>query len=1476
MSLSGFAQLSKTHYIPPITTSFNQYSVAEEQFLYISTPSTTAIDFKIKQLGGATIQGVVSRDTPYSLDIGYGTETQFIVNEDNVGAIISNKGFIIEAENLIYATVRINGGTGFQAGQITSKGLAGLGRSYSIGGFLNKTLGAFSDNVITFATVLATENNTTVSFSNIKNGVQLLNNEANGNANFDIILNSGQSYVIATQGSLFANRDGLIGAKIFANKDIVVNCGSTTGSNANQNTDYGIDQIVSTERNGTGKEYIFIKNSEKFEVEVPLIIATVDTKVFLNGNLDTDNPDFIILAGNYLALDGTYYNAITKNLYLRTDNDVFVYQSVGEDGRLDFANQNMFFVPPISCETPKSIDNIPQINKIGDKIFSGRITITTKTGSEINFIVNATNYTLAGLATLGCTILGPNIVAGNNQYVTYSISGLTGNVSVFSTTQLYLAAFGSSGAAMFGGYYSGFAFKPEIFFETSSISNQVGCIPNVELSVSSQTGYDQFSWFYNNTPVGGNFNSYTPRVNEPGNYYVVATISACGTTEISDTIPVSNCPANSDNDLANDNVDLDYDNDGIANCTESLGDLNLNLSSTSGNTNLGSYTNTFIKTVTPIPALSGSTFGTLSGNSDGSFTTQLAAKNDKIVYDIFFAQPISLEFGYINVTSTSSLSNSDSKFILKTNISKTLTVLNPTDQLLIDTNYDGIYESGITEYSSFEIRFKLKSVLPLAAGTGTFSFRANAITNLNFTHINNSETGINNSSFSIKATCIPKDSDGDGIADQFDLDSDNDGIPDNIEFSSQNYVPPSSIDLNRNGLDDIYENNVLLSNSDMDVFPDYLDLDSDNDTVFDIIESGSNAPDDNHDGKIDGNATVFGANGLYNVIENGSESGAINYIISNLDADQLYNFVDSDSDGDLCNDQIEAAISTSSFLPNSDYYTAAPILIISQPTTQPSCLSQTATITIVTNTVSTYQWEISTNSGLTWSNLNNNLIYSDINTASLQIANTTSAMSLFRYRVKLTKNGNKCGKTSDPVQLNILSNPVITSPINLLQCDDDTDGTSIFNLREKNNFISSNSLADNFSYFLTENGAKTNTTNPNDFISNPTSYTSTSKQIYVRVENSDGCFTVGQVNLIVSVTQINLAAIKKTFESCDDKITTAIDGISEFDFSEMTALIIANLPASSTTYNIKFFANQFDALSELNPIQNTTNYVNTIINLQDIWVRIDNNIDNSCFGLGVIAKLIVNPLPKIEPTSTEKICLNRPSETVRLTAGITDGSAENAYTYIWKKDGNILPFLTSTIDISVKGIYSVIVSRSGCSSTRIITVIASDIAYPSTPIVVDLTFNNTVNIVINQSVTSGPLENFYNFEYSLDLPTGPFQDIPFFENVSYGFHTLYINDINECGIVSQEIAVIGAPSFFTPNGDGFNDNWNLLGIDPATNQASILYIYDRYGKLVKQIAATGAGWDGMSNGYVLPADDYWYKIEFQNLRIAKGHFALKR
>lgn len=110
------------------------------------------------------------------------------------------------------------------------------------------------------------------------------------------------------------------------------------------------------------------------------------------------------------------------------------------------------------------------------------------------------------------------------------------------------------------------------------------------------------------------------------------------------------------------------------------------------------------------------------------------------------------------------------------------------------------------------------------------------------------------------------DTDGDGVPNYLDLDSDNDGIPDNIEAQSTvNYVAPSgTINASTKGIYPSYASGLTPVDTDGDGTPDYLDLDSDGDGRFDIVESGGNLTDANKDGRTDG---TVGNNGLDNTKE---------------------------------------------------------------------------------------------------------------------------------------------------------------------------------------------------------------------------------------------------------------------------------------------------------------------------------------------------------------------------------------------------------------------------------------------------------------------------------------------------------------------------------------------------------------------------------------------------------------------------------
>lgn len=1676
-SINCFSQFSKTHYIPPLSNSSSQEP--QGQYIYISCPSITPVSFVIQEIGGTSISGTVSRDTPYIYDIGSGFDTQLLISQSDVNTIKSNKGYIINAQDLIYANVRLTSTTqNNQAGGLVSKGSAALGTHFRIGAFINTGSPSTSNNHYTFATILATENNTTISFADIKPGVQLINNTAAGSNPSSITLNTGQSFAIAVAGPSTPNKDGLIGASITSNKPIAVNCGSFAGTNGTtSNLDLGMDQIVSAER--TGMEYIFVKGSGVDETERPLLIADLDnTQIFLNGST---TPTATLNSGQYLALSGANFSA-DGNLYVRSSKNIFAYQGIG--GSSSQANQNMCFVPPLSCQTPKSINNIPFINEVGSLTdFQGTVCIVTKTGAALNFIIDGINYTFANLpSSLNAT--GPLNVTGNPDFVTYSIQGLTGNVSVFSTEQVYLSYYGSSGAATYGGYYSGFTFKPEIVFQPV-VTNISNCIPNINLNVNSISNFDLFQWYFNGNPISGaTSNNYSPT--QPGYYKIKASLIACGIDFYSDEIPVSSCAIDTDNDTINDNIDIDLDNDGISNCNESLGNQSISLANTnSGTINLGSYSNSFNGVVSTSTATSTIPF---SGSSDGSFISDIpAGKTSFVKYAMNFTQPISLDMEYVSTANSTDLLDSNGDFIINSPINKTITVLNPTNQLLIDTNYDGIYESGITQYSSFEIRFRLNNTTPLAAGSGTFKFLTNNSESIIFTHKNLSDSVGDKATFKLKATCIVKDSDGDGVPDQTDLDSDNDGILDYIEAQGAIITPISHVDTNQDGMDDAFGTGITPVDSDSDGVLDYLDLDSDNDGIFDLFESGSAAIDTDINGIIDG--STFGLNGLADSVETTPDSSTLNYMLADTDADALNNYLEKDSDGDGCNDVIEAGYSlfdsgagslgiqvpptvnangivTSGptyIIPSQDYVIGAPITISVQPQDIITCENQNASFTITSNTVTSYQWLVY--DGTTWSNVTNNTIYSGATTNTLSISSVSPSMSGYKYKVILNKNGNKCGMISSEAVLTTYALPVLTSPITLKQCDNDTDGISDFNLTVNNPQISANFATETFTYFTTQAGAEANDALVK--IPNPIIYTSGSGTVWVRVENVNGCFRVGQINLTVTVTQVNAATFHRYFTLCDDAvsgISTDTDGTSVFDFSSVTNDINAILPIPSTNYTIKYYANNTDALSQTNAI-NPSAYRNTTINQQLIYVRIDSNNYQGCFGLGpfititaealpvanpinasnsirhcdddhdgsytfdtstleatilngqtnktvayydasgvainpiptftvnttqtitvrvtnnvtqasngpcydeetitfivddlpeifpipssqlikcddetnpamqngiypfdttnfenillgpqtgmdisftlqngqVVPHLpttfntgtqnvlvtitnplnasctasttlnfVVNPIPNIDLNqngwANELVCTNLPNFTVTINAGVLNGTPTSNFTYQWYLNNVLIPGATNyTLTVNTGGSYSVkVTNATGCSEARTIEVTSSVIASIDHVNIVDLTDLNTVEIVVSGNGI---------YMYSIEDPYGPYQFSNFFENVPIGIHTVYIKDLNGCGISQQTISVLGAPKYFTPNGDGFNDYWNIKGTNDKFYSKSIIKIFDRFGKFIKQFTPLDDGWDGVFNGTMAPADDYWYNIQFDDGRTAKGHFSLNR
>ena len=272
----------------------------------------------------------------------------------------------------------------------------------------------------------------------------------------------------------------------------------------------------------------------------------------------------------------------------------------------------------------------------------------------------------------------------------------------------------------------------------------------------------------------------------------------------------------------------------------------------------------------------------------------------------------------------------------------------------------------------------------------------------------------------------------------------------------------------------------------------------------------------------------------------------------------------------------------------------------------------------------------------------------------------------------------------------------------------------------------------------------------------------------------------------------------------------------------------------------------------------------------------DNQQDGSiCFAVAPLT-LQVNPLPLVVLDESYILCVNTNGTEVLDPLVLDTGLSEGGYGFEWSFNGTVLAGETGAALSPLQGgSYSVTVtdlatsSVTSCSSTAVTEVIESE---PPVLVAEVTTQAFSENHVIVATAGPGDPESY---EYSLD--GGPWQGSGTFSGVSPGLHEVTARDRDGCGLATVEVFVLDYPRYFTPNGDGNHDSWNIAGIG---NSAKI-YIFDRYGKLLKQLSPSGPGWDGTYNGNRMPTSDYWFVVEFDEpatgqRRELRAHFALKR
>ena len=295
-----------------------------------------------------------------------------------------------------------------------------------------------------------------------------------------------------------------------------------------------------------------------------------------------------------------------------------------------------------------------------------------------------------------------------------------------------------------------------------------------------------------------------------------------------------------------------------------------------------------------------------------------------------------------------------------------------------------------------------------------------------------------------------------------------------------------------------------------------------------------------------------------------------------------------------------------------------------------------------------------------------------------------------------------------------------------------------------------------------------------------------------------------------------------------------------------------------------------DAIT-FNSISNatTTTFVAANLTITTYYRVIVTN--GNCTSASTIPAIIkVNPLPIVTLPQDGNICVDdfgNPIGSFILSTNLS--TATNSF--LWSNSSGIIAGQTgSSYTANATGNYSVITTNNftGCVSERATATISPSLPPLQVVAAVSSYFSDVQTITISV-LPEGIYE--YKLDYNL------FQDNNEFTNLSIGTHEIWVRDTFGCGVKKIVVQIINYPNYFTPNGDSYHDTWNITELRNQLN--SYISIFDRYGKLIKQIKPSGPGWDGNYNGKPLPATDYWftvYYVEQNKNEQFSSHFSLLR